>query len=313
MTFTHVRRSRLLALAMVLTVVVAIPSAWGQWIVPPTPANQVAVSITPTVTFDPASGLYSYSYTIASHASSPQNVWKFALRLISPGTVGSSPPGWTFGEYEADPIVSWAATETGLPPSDWVDDGGLPPSARSIRPGSRLSGFRFLSPDPPGDVTFYAQGETQLPLLAPGADADALPPWDHHISVDSVSGTTVGPVPLNPPEFFEGGRRPAVDGFLVFLNLADGDTKTNPVGIVIRFGVRGENVDATTFTATLNDVDVTSFFAASPGVGDRVGFFTAGSSPLTRGKNVLITGVDGVVPGTSRTARDVDRITFTVK
>ena len=71
MTFTHVRRSRLLALVMVLTVVVAIPSAWGQWIVPPTPANQVAVSITPTVTFDPASGLYSYSYTIASHASSP--------------------------------------------------------------------------------------------------------------------------------------------------------------------------------------------------------------------------------------------------
>lgn len=190
------------------------------------------------------------------------------------------------------------------------------PNRISMRPtvtSSTLSGFRFLSPDPPGDITFYAQGETQLPRLAPGADADALPPWDHHITTDGVSGTTIGPVPINAPDFFEGGRRPAVDGFLVFMNLIDGDIKTNPLGIVIRFGVRGESVDATTFTATLNGVDVTASFAASPGVGDRVALFAAGATPLTLGKNVLITGVDGVVPGTSRTARDVDRITFTVK
>lgn len=209
--------------------------------------------------------------------------------------------------------MSWDATEAAPDPPGFIDDGSIPPAAKSIRPGTSLSGFRFVSLDPPGEVTFYAQGETQLPLLAPGADADALPPWDDHITVDSVSGTTIGPVPLNPADFFEGGRGPAVDGFLVFMNLADGDTKGSPIGIVIKFGVRGENVDATTFTATLNGVDVTSSFAASPGVGDRVARFALGSSALTLGKNVLLTGVDGVVPGTTRTARDVDRVTFTVK
>ena len=83
--------------------------------------------------------------------------------------------------------------------------------------------------------------------------------------------------------------------------------------IVIRFGIRGENVDGTTFTATLNGVDVTASFAAITGVGDRAALFSVGSSPLTLGKNVLLTGVDGIVPGTTRTARDVDRVTFTVK
>lgn len=299
------------ALGTILAFVVAIAPVRGQWIVPPVPANQVAVSVTPTVAFDPATGLYSYSYSVQSDASSRQNLLVFALRIVGAGTVGSSPPRWTFQEYNSQPIVSWAATETGPPPADWVDNGGLPPNPVSLRPGATVSGFRFVSPDPPGDVTFYAQGETPIPVIAPGNDDVAIP--DQNITVDSVNGTTIGPVPINPLDFFEGGRRPAVDGFLVFLNLADGDTKTNPIGIVIRFGVRGENVDGTTFTATLNGVDVTASFAASPGVGDRVGLFTAGSSPLTLGKNVLITGVDGVVPGTSRTARDVDRVTFTVK
>jgi hypothetical protein len=31
------------------------------------------------------------------------------------------------------------------------------------------------------------------------------------------------------------------------------------------------------------------------------------------GKNVLITSVTGIVPGTSRTATDVDRVTFTAQ
>ena len=38
-----------------------------------------------------------------------------------------------------------------------------------------------------------------------------------------------------------------------------------------------------------------------------------GTSPLEVGRNVLITSVDGVVPGTTRTATDVDRVTFTVQ
>lgn len=231
---------------VILTAWLAVSDARGQWLRPPTPANRISVAITPTVSFDPASGLYTYDYSVASNATSLQNVSAFALRLISSGTA-ISPSGWSFFDYASEPISSWEATEAAPDPPDFVDDGSIPPAAKSIRPGSSLTGFRFVSPDPPGEVTFYAQGETQLPLLAPGADADALPPWDDHITVDSVSGTTVGPVPINAPKFFEGGRSPGIDGFLVFMNLIDGDTKGHPVGIVIRFGIRGENVNGTSF------------------------------------------------------------------
>lgn len=194
--------TRRLYFAILFTLSLTVTPAREQWLRPPTPANQVSVSIAPTVTFDPASGLYSYDYVVVSRPASLQNVSSFALRLISAGTQGSSPSGWTFGDYDAEPIVSWDATEAAARPPGWVDDGSIPPAAKSIRPGTSLSGFRFVSRDPPGDVTFYAQGETQLPLLAPGADADALPPWDHHITVDSVSGTTIGPVPIIPPKTF---------------------------------------------------------------------------------------------------------------
>jgi hypothetical protein len=194
-----------------------------------------------------------------------------------------------------------------------VDDGNIPPSTFTIAPGLSQSGFSFASPHPPGTVPFFLQGDTKLAQVA--MDAADLPLEGTEIpdfTQDSFTGQTVGPVPIDQTQFFAGGRRPAVDGFLVFLTLANGDSRLPPVGVVVKFGIGGETVRQETFHATLNGVDVTSSFAPGSEPGELVAVFDLGTSPLAAGRNVLITSVDGIVPGTTRTATDVDRVTFTV-
>jgi hypothetical protein len=294
--------------------VLAAAAATAQVIVPVTPANQLSVAVSTTVTFNPASGLYTYVYTLTNAAASQQAAWLFAIQFNGSGDSPSGPAGWTFAPHDDRPIVSWAATETGPLPPDYVDDGNVPPSVYTIAPGASLSGFQLVSPNPPGNVPFFVQGETKLPQAA--VDVGDFPLEGEEVldfADDSITGVTVGPVPVDPAQIFTGGRRPAVDTFLVFVNLVNGDTKMAPVGIVIRFGINGETVDEPTFHATLNGVDVTASFGPGSQPGELVGVFDRGTSPLQTGRNVLITSVDGVVPGTTRTATDVDRVTFTIQ
>lgn len=112
----------------------------------------------------------------------------------------------------------------------------------------------------------------------------------------------------------KGGRRPAVDGFLVFLNLQkNGNIFTSPATILTKFSVAGEFVNRATFKATLNRIDVTDLFIKDTTQGgDFVAQFTFTNSPLKQGRNILITSVDGRVPDTSRTATDVDRVNFDI-
>ena len=303
-------RTMLVCCALVLTA----GFAHAQVIVPVTPANQLSVTVSTTVTYDSTSKLYTYVYTLTNATASAQAAWLFALQFNGPGDSPSTPVGWTFAQHDDRPIVSWAATETGPLPPDFVDDGNVPPSVYTIAPGAALSGFRLVSPNPPGTVQFFVQGETKLPQVL--TDVGDLPLEGEEVldfTEDSITGSVAGPVPIDPAQVFAGGRRPAVDTFLVFLNLVNGDVKNAPVGIVVRFGINGETVDNTTFHARLNGTDVTASFVPGSQAGELVGVFEPGTSPLQIGKNVLITSVDGLVPGTTRTATDVDRVTFTVQ
>jgi hypothetical protein len=302
-----------LMMAGLLALLVSAVPASGQIIVPPTPANQLSVSVTTNVTFDSSTGLYTYNYTLANAAGSQQSAWLFSLQLNGAGDSPASPNGWTFAQFDDRPLVSWAATDTGTLPPDFVDDGNIPPSPFTITPGASLSGFKFVSPDPPGTVTFFAQGDTKLPQVTADSDFPQNGAEIPDFTSDSFTGSTTGPVPIDQTQFFTGGRRPAVDGFLVFLNLANGDVKTPTVGIVVKFGINGETVNQSTFHATLNGTDVTALFGPGSTSNELVGLFDPGTSPLVIGKNVLLTSVDGTVPGTTRTATDVDRVTFTVQ
>jgi hypothetical protein len=310
-------KSNKTTLYLIMTTVVALflrgVPASGQVIVPPTPANQLSVSVTANVTFDSSTGLYSYNYTLANAASSQQSTWLFSLQLNGAGDSPASPNGWTFAQFDDRPLVSWAATDTGTLPPDFVDDGNIPPSPFTIAPGATLPGFKFVSPHPPGTVTFFAQGDTKLAQVAVDSDLPQEGAEIPDFTNDSFTGSTVGPVPIDQTQFFTGGRRPSVDGFLVFMNLVSGDVKTPTVGIVIQFGINGETVNQSTFHATLNGTDVTASFGPGSTSNELVGLFDPGTSPLMIGKNVLLTSVDGIVPGTTRTATDVDRVTFSVQ
>lgn len=302
------------ALLGILALLLGVVSASAQVIVPVTPANQLSVVVSTSVSYSAASGLYTYTYTLANAAVSQQAAWLFALQFNGAGDSPSGPTGWTFAQHDDRPIVSWAATETGELPPDFVDDGNVPPSIYTIAPGASLSGFQLVSSNPPGTISYFIQGETKLPQVA--GDVGDLPLEGQEVldfTDDSFSGTTVGPVPVNQAQFFDGGRRPAVDTFLVFMNLSTGDTRLAPLGIVVRLGINGETVDELTFHARLNGVDVTTSFVSTNQPGEMIGLFDLGSSVLQPGRNVLITSVDGVVPDTTRTATDVDRVTFTIQ
>lgn len=292
--------------------------ASGQVIVPFEPGNKVSVTVASNVAFDSGTGLYTYSYVLTSASTSQQEIWHFAIQfqgVVTPEVLNPrSPEGWTFNLSDSLPLASWAATG-GPVPSDFVDDGAkVPPSPFQIKPGQTLGGFSFQSHDPPDNAQFFAQGFTQLPSAVDAGDVEdelsALGIRDFRD--ESFGGTTVGPKTLTIDEAFLGGRRPSVDGFLVFLNIAEGDTRNAPVAIVVKFSFSGEVVDRSTFHAQLNGEDVTAAFQPSNPPGDMTAVFSLGSSPLKQGRNVLLTSVQGIVPGTSRTATDTDRLTFTV-
>jgi len=286
----------------------------AQVIVPPQPSNLVLVSVDAQVVFDSVSNLYTYTYRVSSSAASPQEVWFFAVRFSGSVVNPAAPPGWSGFVHRDRPIVSWAATDIGQLPPDFVDDGNVVPSPFQIKPGQTLDGFSFQSPDPPGGNQFFAEGFTKIPAVT--EDVGELPQQGAEVqdfTVSSFSGVTVSPTPVSSTPF-AGGRRPAVDTFLVFVNIADGDTRPAPAAIVVKFAPNGETVDRSTFRATLNRVDVTAAFVpTSGGSGDLVAIFDLGSSPLQTGRNVLLTTVEGIVPDTTRTAPDVDRLTFIVQ
>jgi hypothetical protein len=313
MTFMRTKFAALVLMSP-LFLAMSSPFAKAQVIVPPTPANQLSMGVTTTVTYDSTLALYTYNYAINNANTSQQPAWLFALEFNGKVVSSSSPSGWTSVEHDDQSLLSWAATDVGTLPPDYIDNGNIPPSPFTVAPGAGLAGFQLVSPDPPGNVTFFAQGDTQLAQVA--VDVGDLPLEGEEIpdlTSDSFSGTTVGPVPLDTSQVFFGGRRPGVDGFLVFLNLVSGDTKSAPVGAVIQFGIDGETVDPSTFHATLNGTDVTGLFVPGSQSQQMVAIFDLGTTPLVTGKNVLITSVDGIVPGTSRNATDVDRVTFTVQ
>lgn len=300
--------------AMILLLSEVMPwSVTAQVLIPPEPGNKVSVTANADVTFNASAGLYTYSYKVTNSPTSLQEVWFFALKFPGDIIAVTSPSGWSFSAHEDQMIVSWGATELGPLAANFVDDGNVLPSPFQIKPGQILTGFSFQSPDPPGTVRFFAQGFTKLPQVA--SDVGDLPQEGEEIPdfmADSMAGQTSGPVSI-AGQPFPGGRRPAVDGFLGFVNITNNDTRTAPVAIIVKFSLNGETVNPATFRATLNRVDVTSSFVPGGAQGDLVGVFDLGSSPLQGGRNVLLTTITGIVPGSNRTASDVDRVTFFIQ
>lgn len=272
-----------------------------------TPSDQIQPAITATVTFDDATGQWQYAWTVANGPDAEQDIIRFWLGFQAPpdpaDVVLAPPGGWWAGLFAGGgiPGAAFAAER-----DDEIGD-VWPSAAAQIPPAGSLSGFAMTSAFPPGEARTYVQGYARIPFLPDGFDQETNVPHD---TTNSQRGWSTGPTRYGDVVSFGRGQRSDVNEFIGFLNLDDGMVRHDPAPIAIKFG---PTVDPTTFHAELNRVDVTAAF--HPGVAggaDLVGYFTVDGSPLALGRNVLLVTVDGVVPGTSRTQTDRDRITFSV-
>ncbi len=281
----------------------------GAITVPVEPRDRVDVSINVDVQFDEAAQLYTYHYQVTNLSTSQQEVSDFAVEVDGELMNIQSPEGWSPFIFSKEPVILWGAIGSGDGPSDPPPGGGDVPSPFQIKPGETLGGFSFQSPAAPTVSKFFTQGWVQIPRADDAGDFDDAGVVPLPFTQDSKSGSILSPG-LDDSLIFNGGRRPSVDGFLAFVGNENRETRTLPIAIIIRFGINGETVFPETFSAALNRVDVTQDFIMTGNGDERVAFFEVGSSPIVVGRNVLVTGLDGIVPGTTRTATDGDAFTF---
>jgi hypothetical protein len=164
---------------------------------PPNSANIVAaggltIQVTPTVTFNSQTGLYTYQYSVHNDSSSSLDVSGFQI-LVANAVVSNlqAPQGWTASLWNDSSTVAFAATDIGPLPPDFVDDGNLVASPFQIKPGQTLNGFSFESPDAPGTVDLLAQGFQKIPDLVSEDDTQQPELFD-----SSFTGTTTAPAPI---------------------------------------------------------------------------------------------------------------------
>jgi hypothetical protein len=276
--------------------------------VAPRPSNQVSVIVNTIVTQDSVSKLYTYNYTVQSGATSQQEVWFIAIEFsgdLRPSIQNAkSPQGWSFGAHNDRQMVSWAATDVGPLPSNFVDDGSIVPSPFQIKPGQSLSGFSFQSPNPPASAITYIQGFTPLPVVVDSANSSAVADLTDQLkdfADDSIIGVAVAPQGNSATQ---PNSQKSTTGFISFLNFPDKGTWKSPVNISLKFSIDGETVNRSTFAASLNGVDVTTAFVPGMAPADLIGTFNVGSSPLQTGRNLLFVTVSGTLDGAQQSASE---------
>jgi hypothetical protein len=170
----------------------------------PLPPNQVTPRVVSQVTFDAASNLFTYTYTVSNGSGSAQEINSFQLDFAPPVSNLVNPAGWTHGVMNRRSVLGWAATEpVPLAPGE-TDDSSVPPGIAQIKPGQSLGGFSFQSPKPPGPVKFYVTGFVAIPPQDDEEGAETLveqcPQSVGNLLDLAVVGTTQGPVDFIPVE-----------------------------------------------------------------------------------------------------------------
>lgn len=293
---------------LVLAVTISAPGATAQepdsypW------HNRVAPTVTATVTLHPQTPDFVYRYSVSNGATAEQRINLVRLATPVPASLAASPADWGVMYDPLQPGVLWFADGAALPGWQPTSEGDISSKVSEIAPGGQLEGFELHTPcGPGGAVTWYAQGYNHMPVYSEYVAVGGEPTtWEQ----DAVVGTVAGPGDCGVVQEW-GNRRPATDGFLGVVNFQNGAVFASREAVVqLRFSRAGEQVHAGTFRAELNQQDVTAAFRTNSR-GDVVSVFAPGTSPVQVGRNVLLLSVDGVMPGSGRTATDTDRISFT--
>lgn len=273
------------------------------------PSDRVDPQIRLSTPFDTTTQRWTYDFTLGNGADATQDILElqlgFSLLRANAPTI-ATPAGWWHMFHSAEgaiPGVTFRGSRSGTanPP---------PPSPDQIPPNDSLSGFTMESAYPPGYARAYVQG------YAGYREAEDLGYDDYTVPHDTTNSQrrwTLAPT-LYPEVLTTGDETEPTDGFLGFMSLrATGSVLLDPAPVALELAVNGETVFPETLLVTLNGVDVTDGFHPGPAEGaDLVAIFRLGSSPLQEGTNVLITNIQGVIPGTSQTGTDTDAIEFTV-
>lgn len=275
-------------------------------------ANEVQVTNMSAASYTAESGLFTYSYTFSNGGSAALEVSEIHIPLRGATVLNiQSPPGWLAILSDDGQTLQWCAcAEDGFVASPgYVDDGKGLPSTYQIKPGQSRSGFSFQSAFPGAQGPFYAGGFVTVPVE--GVDflegqEPATPDHPLHLALGTLANA-----PMFNPSLEFGGRRPSVDGYAVFTTIKDGGAYSAPLLLDVKFGQQGEIVDQATFKATLNGIDITrEFVAIAP---NQIRARLPIGAALKSGKNVLVTAVQGKVPGATRTTKDTDRLTFLIQ
>jgi hypothetical protein len=140
----------------------------GTWIASLSTAS-AQVMVTPTITFNGSSGLYSYSYSVVNGSSN-------TLAIVSFGAM----PGPLTVQSPMAPFGFITTYDSGNGFISFLEDNN-PGTPQTFAPGSTVRPFTFTSTFAPGTTTFQAldifgnsfTGVTQAPVLGPVAVPEA--------------------------------------------------------------------------------------------------------------------------------------------
>lgn len=321
----HGRRAALALLALLA----CAPAAAGQvGTVDPLPypgwepSDRVAPALAVEVSYGHVPGMWRYRYTLANGAGAAQDIWQLGFRLGGWVAQVGAPAGWF---PIADTEATYSPAGPGIPGVEFLADipdtspgDHYPPSPYQVPPGASLGGFEFHSPFPPGYVRAWAQGYAPVPFPPTGEEEDPTAYEESHpVPHDTLNAqrlTTIGPFTYTGVVTRGNLNVDTGEGFLGFMNLAvSGTVLRAPAPIALKLSVGGETVFPETFRAVLNGVDVTArFHPGTAGGADLAALFALDELPLLEGRNVLVTTIEGLLPGTTRRAIDEDVIQFDV-
>ena len=108
----------------------------------PDPPNKVTVTVNATVTFDPATQLFTYQYEVFNDPTSLQDVKVFALDFAPPISEITSPEVWSDSLFSGRSTIDWHALVDPSTP-DEPDTGDIPPPLFRSPLGLQRAGFRL--------------------------------------------------------------------------------------------------------------------------------------------------------------------------
>ena len=164
-------------------------------IVPYTPANQLEAEVEVSVTQNPTTQAYKYSYSITSSPDSKQPAWMFMIDFSQNSQLFniSSPKGWKGTVNSDEPKIRWTSVEAEPLAEGEIDDGNLPPSPYDIKPGETLAGFSFESLSPPSEYNYTIMGFVKIPSSDDFEDFAAADIEIPYFGEDGVKGVTSAP------------------------------------------------------------------------------------------------------------------------